>query len=137
MVKVFGQKIHGDRLKRLRSDRLRANVADAVLAGAILIVNDAADSIRQGAVSGADHVASKPGEPPNADTHRLDQSGVATVNRNTLRGEASFTAEHAIPLEFGTAYVAERPFLKPAGQRQRPAARRLVAEAVNKTSRGG
>lgn len=59
------------------------------------------------------HQASAPGEPPAVDTGNLINSGYAMQKRLGL-WEVGFTAEYAAPLEYGTARIAPRPFLRPA-----------------------
>lgn len=136
MAKVFGAKLHGDRLRRLSGNVVRSGIADAVAAGAELIAQEARDSIIEGGISGPSHIASAPGETPNADTHELDQSIRVENNRISLVSRVTADAEYAIPLEFGTANMAERPFMGPAGRKKRPEARRLVLQAVNRANRG-
>lgn len=136
VARIYGARVHGDRLRRLSSPNLRNNVADVVEEGLGKIVKTAADSIIEGAISGPGHVASAPGEPPNADTHELDQSGKVEMNRSTLSGKATFSAPHAIPQEFGTEHAEERPYLRPAGQKERPGIRRDVARVIKSASRG-
>lgn len=136
MARVFGARVHGDRLRRLSGSALRRSVGDEVEAGLERIVKRAADSIREGAISGPNHVVSAPGEPPNADTHELDQSGLVEMNRQTLSGKASFQAPHAIPLEMGTDRMEERPYLRPAGQMERPSIRRGIAAAIRRVKKG-
>lgn len=137
MAKIFGARIHGDRLGRLSSRVVTSKIMDAVVEGAELIKEEAVNSILDGAISGPGHVASLPGEPPNADTHELDQSARVEKNESRLSAKVTFDSEKAVPLEFGTATVEERPFLRPASQKKRPEARRLVAAAVNAANRGG
>ena len=86
---------------------------EAVVEGAELIKQEAVDSILDGAVSGPGHVASLPGEPPNADTHELDQSIRVEKNESRLSAKVVADSEKAVPLEFGTEYVEERPFMRP------------------------
>lgn len=136
MARIFGQRVHGDRLRRLSGIAVTSGVADAVEAGAERIVKRAQASILEGAISGPNHVASAPGEPPNADTHELDQSGRVEMDRTRLSAKASFSAPHAIPLEFGTDKMEERPYLRPAGQAERPSIRREVSTAVRRAKRG-
>lgn len=136
MARIFGQRVHGDRLRRLSGHIVTDGVADAVEAGLERIVKRAADSIREGAVSGPAHVPSAPGEPPNADTHELDQSGRVEMNRRAVSGKATFSAPHAVSLEMGTDTVEERPYLRPAGQLERPSIRREVSAAVRRAKRG-
>lgn len=137
MAKIFGARIHGDRLRRLSSGVVTRKIMDAVVEGAELIKEEAVNSILDGAISGPGHVASLPGEPPNADTHELDQSGRVEKNESRLSAKVTFDSEKAVPLEFGTDTVEERPFLRPAAQKKRPEARRLVTRAVNAANRGG
>lgn len=111
-------------------------VGKAVYAAADEYVVDAALSITAGATSGKGHVASLPGEPPNADTHDLDRSG--HVERvGPLKANGVFDSDHAVPMEVGSSHVAARPFAGPAAQRVRPKAQRLVAEAVKRVTKGG
>lgn len=136
MAKIYGAKVHGDRLGRLSGMAVRNNVADEVEEGLVRIVKTAQESILEGAISGPGHVASSPGEPPNADTHQLDQSGRVEMDRQSLSGRAYFQAPYAIPLEMGTENMEERPYLRPAGQKERPGIRRGIARAVKSASRG-
>lgn len=136
MVKIFGQRVHGDRLKRLHDPRIRRRVGAVIEQGGQLIAADAKESIIDGSISGPGHIPSLPGEPPNADTHELDESIVAKYNPATLTSGVTATAEHAVPMEMGTSTVAERPYLRPAGQRQRPGIRRRVADVLNSANRG-
>ncbi len=96
------------------------------------IVADAALSITEGATSGKDHVPSAPGEPPNADTHVLSNSGAA-VAAGPLKAEASFDAPYAAAQELGSESLGlpERPYLRPAAQKNRPHAVAKVQEAVS------
>ena len=108
---------------------VRSALADAVAAGVELIRADAQESIRAGAISGPNHVPSAPGEPPNADTHELDNSIKASVDRKKLLGRVTVESEYGAAQEFGTDVLPERPFMRPAAKRQRPAARAKVREA--------
>jgi len=111
---------HGPRLLRIAPARVRPALADQLQDHAHAIAEDAAGSIRDGAISGAGHVPSLPGEPPNADTHDLDQSIHATEVIETadeIRTSVSVTSDHAW-LERGGANVVERPYLSPAVRRQ-------------------
>lgn len=110
-------------------------VTRAVFAAAQDLAVDASLSITEGAVSGAGHVPSKPGEPPNADTHVLARS-IEAVSTGPLKAETSANAPYAGDLEFGTSTIAERPYMRPAAQRSRPRAVKRVVDAVNKAVRG-
>jgi hypothetical protein len=136
VARFVGVQKHGDRLRRLRSFAGRAAVADAVEDGLNVIADIAKNSIIEGAVSGRDHVPSNPGEPPNADTHDLDQSIHVVMNRETLYGKVVATSDHAAAMEYGTSTIEERPYMRPAGQKGRPKARQGVIEAIRRTNRG-
>lgn len=133
MVRVVGQRLHGDRLGRIGSLKTKDAVNDALEKGAHGIAKIAKDSIIEGSVSGPGHVPSKPGEPPNADTHELDQSIIVTMDREKSIARVIATADYAPDLERGNSKIEPRPFMKPAGQKGRPEARRLVNEAKKST----
>jgi HK97 gp10 family phage protein len=87
-------------------------------------------SITQGSVSGAGHVASAPGEPPNRDTGHLD-TNIETLMDGPLRAIVSSNARYSKPLEFGTSKMEARPFMRPAAQLEKGAATELVRQAIN------
>lgn len=136
MVKVTGAKTHKARLKRIRGAAMRAEVGKAVYAAADYLSTEAALSITNGAVSGANHVASAPGEPPNADTHDLDRS-IHTERESQLKALSVADSDHAAPLELGTSKMAARPFMQPAAEKTRKQAQRLVQAAVKIVANGG
>lgn len=136
MVKISGQKAHKARLKRIRGAPMRAEVGKAIYVAADYLSTEAALSITNGAVSGKGHIASAPGEPPNADTHDLDRS-IHTERESQLVALSVADSDHAGDMEFGNSRVAARPFMQPAAGKTRPKAQRLVQEAVKRVSRGG
>ena len=88
-------------------------------------------SIVNGSISGAGHVPSNPGEPPNADTRHLDQS-IHVEWVGDLTAAVVADAPHAVPLEYGTPTVAERPFMRPAAAAKTEESLKLVGAAVEK-----
>lgn len=136
VVKVTGGKGHSARLKRLTSPEAVRQIGAALYAAGQEIEVEAALSITNGATSGAGHVPSAPGEPPNADTHRLDRS-IETNQVAPLRVEVSANAPYAAALEFGTSKMAERPFMRPATARKRKEVTALVRNTVAHIARGG
>lgn len=130
---IKGAKAHSNRLKSMMSFRPQSQ--KALLEVGELIAEDAAASIRNGAVSGPGHVPSLPGEPPNADTHRLDMSidAVVAPTGKTVRVRAN--APYAAFLEFGTSKMVERPFLRPALRRNRNRLVQGQVTAVKKSVR--
>ena len=136
MARQVGAKVHADRLRRLSGPRVKSAVLKASFAAGTLIAEFAKSSIIAGGVSGSDHVPSEPGQPPNANTHTLDQSILVIPIPATLGASVIATAPYAAALEFGTSTVVERPFMRPASQAMRPAARRLVAAAIHAVNKG-
>lgn len=125
VVKVRGGSPLSVKLRSASGPDLERRVGQALFAAGNQIEVEAALSITRGAVSGANHVPSRPGEPPNADTHQLDRS-IETVQITPLKVEVSANAPHAVPLEFGTSKMAARPFMRPAAEKVRPKVLELV-----------
>ena len=118
---------HGARLARLARHRVVPALSDVIEAGAQAIAEDAANSVRANSVSGPGHIPSAPGEPPNADTHDLDQSihaGELIETSDSIRSSVIADSDHAW-LERGGSNVEPRPYMEPAVERAR---RDIVAE---------
>lgn len=99
-------------------------------------VDEASLLITAGAVSGANHVPSAPHEPPNEDTGDLRRSG-HVESAGPLKALSVFDAPHALPLEFGTSKMVERPFARPAAKTVRKKAEPLKAAARKRIAAGG
>lgn len=125
-----GMRIHRNRLARLRN--VKTESLKALYAAGEVIREDAKQSILAGAVSGAAHVPSLPGQPPNADTHRLDLSLDTIINESRLSVSVVSRAPYGAFLEFGTSKMAARPYLRPALLRNR---NRVVLGQVNAINR--
>lgn len=129
---------HGPRLARLSPARVRAALADQLQDHASAIAEDAAFSIRDGAISGAGHIASLPGEPPNADTHDLGQSihpGELAETPDEIRASVIADSDHAW-IERGGANMEPRPYMAPAVERNRGSTVRGLRGAFSRTVRG-
>jgi HK97 gp10 family phage protein len=63
---------------------------------------------------GVMHRASAPGEAPASDTGRLVGSISTAYDSSRLAGVVSANTKYAEFLEYGTATMAERPFMRPA-----------------------
>lgn len=59
------------------------------------------------------HVASAPGAPPAVDVGRLRQS-ITALKVEPFRWRVGTNVQYALWLEFGTAHIAPRPFIRPA-----------------------
>lgn len=118
------------------SDEVVHEVEQALFAGGEMIAVEAQISITAGAVSGANHVASSPGEAPNNDTGTL-AGGIETTRTGRLKVEVSSNAPYSENLEFGTSRMAARPFMAPAANAKRREVNKLVDKAVKRAIRRG
>lgn len=125
-----GARAHIARLKALASPAAEKEIGRALFAGGELIQVEAQTSITRGAVSGKGHVASKPGEPPNADTHDLSDK-IETTQPATLRVIVSSNSDHA-GIEFGNSRVAARPHMRPARDKKKAEVKALVEQALGR-----
>ncbi|EZP72353.1 HK97 gp10 family phage protein [Sphingomonas paucimobilis] len=131
MAKLKGSDKVMAKLKGLNSRSAKKRISSALYVAGDMLRVEAAISISEGAVSGKNHKPSAPGEAPNYDTGQLANS-IETREVAEFEVEVVATAPHAIPLEFGTSRMAERPFMRPAADRVRGKAQRLVAEALKR-----
>jgi hypothetical protein len=134
MPRITGSKQVGDRLKRLSGREKIEFVGKALYVGGDEIRAFAAHSITAGSVSGAGHVVSRPGEPPNQDTGFL-VAGFIVEQPAPLRVLVANDIPYAVDLEFGTSKMAERPFFRPATKAKRKRVTELVTKAVNIATR--
>lgn len=132
MVKITGREKVSGRFRRMAASRSLTDKALYAAGQAIEI--EAEISITAGSVSGAGHIPSKPGEPPNADTRLLDTS-IHTVVVGPGRVNVESNAPYSAALEFGTSKMAERPFMRPAVAKKKPEALEIVAEAVRRSTK--
>lgn len=113
--------------KRMRS--LSGPGAMRLLSKALFVAGDtvrvaAQIKITEGAVSGKNHVASKPGEAPNQDTGVLGNN-IEVEQPQDFTVEVVSKAPYARALEFGTSRVAERPYMRPAREETRDEIQKL------------
>lgn len=123
------------RMRGFKSSAFWQAVSEALYESADAVRAEADNSIVRGSASGHSggkhqHVPSKPGQPPNNDTGGLRNSiSVAQLSPLTARVKAD--APHAAALEFGTSKMAERPYMRPARDKVRPKAQRLLRKRIN------
>jgi len=124
-------KKHSDRLRHMAENTAQEVLAKLYVAGQRIEL-DAEKSITAGSVSGAGHVPSAPGQPPNADTRVLD-GNIETEIKAQMPPTVSITskAPYAGFLEYGTSRMAPRPYMRPSTERNRDDVARLVGEAVS------
>jgi HK97 gp10 family phage protein len=125
---------HLRRLQRLLSAEVIRAAGAAVYESADAIRAEAFRSISAGSVSGAGHVPSRPGEPPNRDTGEL-QSKIKNVETGPLTAEVRSEAEYAAALEFGTSRMAARPYMRPARDKELEPSQRRLAQQIDRLIR--
>jgi hypothetical protein len=107
---------HGARLLRITPAVVRPALAEELEYGARIIADSAIASIKDGGISGPGHVASAPGEAPNADTGALDQS-IRPIDTIELPGEVRSgviaDSDHAW-IERGGSNMEPRPYIEPS-----------------------
>lgn len=100
-------------------------VMAGLFVGGLKVEADAKESLRHSGTGrtykrrGITHQASSPGQPPSSDTGNLLNSIHTVVNAaadtvEVRAGGGSSQVKYAAMLEFGTANMAERPFMRPA-----------------------
>lgn len=99
--RIIGAKAHAARLRKLAGEAMIREVGAALYAAGQLIESEAKGLIMAGAVSGKNHVASEPGDPPNNDTQHLHDS-IETNQVAPLVVEVSSNASYSAALELGS-----------------------------------
>jgi len=130
LAKFIGADKHLKRLQGMGGAALREG-KKLVYVLADMHATEAALSITAGAVSGKGHIASKPGEAPNADTHMLDRS-IHVEMTGPLTAQSVADAPYAVALEFDM----DRPFMRPAAAKVRKSVDALASAAVDRIVAG-
>lgn len=119
------------RLKNLAGPNLVRAAGRVLFVGADRIKAEAQRSITAGSVSGKGHVPSAPGEAPNNDTGVL-KGNIEAVLKEPLVAEVSSNAPYAAALEFGTSKMAERPYMRPARDKEAGTIGRMFEQEINR-----
>lgn len=127
--RMIGRKAHVARIRKLAGEGMVRDVGKALFAGGEAIQVEAQISIIAGAVSGAKHVPSSPGSPPNQDSGVL-ANNIETVQVAPLVVEVSSNAPYAAAQEFGNSRLPARPYMAPARDAKRKEVTELVQQAV-------
>lgn len=132
MAELSGAEKHLKRLKQAVEKNPRLILQALYVAGQEIEI-EAERSITNGSISGAGHIPSLPGQPPNADTRFLDTHIETTIqNQNPPLVHVTSQAGYSAFLEFGTSKMAERPFMRPALAKKRARLGQLVEAAIRK-----
>lgn len=117
---TLASKITGSKELVSALNRLESSVTQAMIEG----LEKAAIKIHESAVKGimtqsmgrryGNHIASRPGDPPNTDTGRLVGSVRWELDTQSLTASVGSNLGYAVDLEFGTSRMAPRPWLAPA-----------------------
>lgn len=113
--------------------QLRRDVSSALFAAADDVRARSRRSITAGSVSGAGHVPSKPGEPPNNDTGFLIASH-ETEMPAWNHSRVVVRAPYAVPLEYGMSRMEPRPFLGPATRASEPDMTKRLTLAIQQAA---
>lgn len=109
---------HIARLREIRETVEERTVQFLLEAGEV-VRQTAMESIREGTIRGPGHIPSLPGQPPKGDTGRLELSIDVELRASERSVNVIARAPYAAALEFGTARIAPRPFMRPALQQHR------------------
>lgn len=130
-------------VKALR-ERVRKAAMRGVVRGTESVRNEAIQLIMSGAKSGkiywrrgTAHQASAPGEAPASDTGTLVKSITTRYDLGSLSGRVVAQAKYAPYLEYGTATMAPRPFLRPALANKRQEIEDDIQKAITEALSGG
>ncbi len=119
------------RLRAYRDRKLFEAVGAALYEAADAVRAEASRSITAGSVSGKGHVPSIPGTPPNNDSSNLRLNirvSQSRPDRSRVTSHASYSAVH----EFGSSTHPARPFLRPARDKVKPEAERILEKRINR-----
>lgn len=129
--------------KQQLKSRVLKRAGAMVFASTDIVKAEAQNLITSGSTSGKNHVASKPGEPPNADTRQLDK-GIVSRKTGPLTAEVRSQAPYSAALQFGadlklpqggTATLKPRPFMDVAVERRRKDIEKLQRRAIKEITR--
>ncbi len=129
MAVIKGADRHSRRLRNMRGIKTVEKIGQGVFTLAEHGRVEAQLSITKDSISGKGHIASAPGEAPNANTRELDTS-IKAYKTGPVSAVYSADAAHAIPLEFGTDKMAERPFMRPSANKVRAKIKDVMGNVV-------
>jgi HK97 gp10 family phage protein len=129
-VQWFGSRVT-ETIRAATVQGLNRGVED-VANEAVSLMNNSPRSGRTYVRRGVAHRASGPGEPPAPDTGQLMASITTSVDEAALTGNVNAGTAYSQFLEYGSAKMAPRPFMRPALVNKRDAARQDIAEEIGR-----
>lgn len=139
--KVKGGKALRDALSSM-STEVHAEAGKAVLGSAVELRADVVKAIHSGPASGRvykksnpsrTHQASAPGQAPQTDTGRLDNS-IFFDKVGDLSAVVGSSVTYALYLEYGNSRMAARPFFRPAVERMKPKFQSRLERAIERAT---
>lgn len=121
---ITGASNYSKRIGNIASAATRRNVSKAVYVGADSIRVEARRKIADGAIQGAGHLPSAPGQPPNWDTGHL-ANNITTQQIGEFVADTTSSAKsedghpYAVDLEYGNSKMAARPYMRPSANDKR------------------
>lgn len=120
--------------------KIRAAAARGVVRGQHAVADEAVSRIlnppKTGRIyrrRGVEHQASAPGQSPANDTgHLAGNVTVDPINMATLTGTVTSRAAYAAALEFGTAIMEPRPYMRPALEAKRAEIETDIANEIRR-----
>lgn len=134
-MRATGMNEHLARLRAMRGPDVVDAAYRGIYAAASMVATEARHSITAGSISGKGHIPSKPGEPPNADTHHLDTGIFIEGDKAALNVKVVSSAPHGLDLEFGTSKMAERPYMRQASLKVGHKAVQFIAKYISQIVR--
>lgn len=133
---VIGLGKHAARLASLSGPGVRRAVSQVLQNGAERVTVEARRLIVTGSVTGAGHVPSRPGEPPNNNWGTLAGNIEDRLVSWDL-AEVSSNAPYAAYLEYGTSKMAARPYMAPARDNTVDAIEKDMVRAIDALAKRG
>lgn len=122
---------------QVSTDAVRQAALRGVIKGANIVRDEILRLIQQSPHTGLiytrrgiTHQASAPGEPPASDTGNLVQNITIEIDAQNLKATITSNAEYADALEFGTAKMEPRPYMRVGLENKADEVRAAVEEEI-------
>lgn len=119
-----------NRMRMFSDPAFQRAVGEALYEGADAVAAEAKRSITAGSMSGKNHVASKPGEPPHNDSGHL-KSNIEVTQDGPFTARVTSNASYSAVHEFGSSTHPARPFIRPARDKVKGKAEAILNQKIN------